>query len=280
VCYYRHPKDVVADMVEDDSMTDQLCGRFEQDSVTDQYGDNHRIFASVSSALWMQHWNLKLKSGNRVMVAVRVSGDEFIVTGKRGCHCVYVSAGNRKAQSREESQSFYLLGVIPPYDRDKSVWAQPSTLNRVAAARRAREVHGLSMYHMLEGLGDEAQLLRVAGTPHERQWVETQVLMVSTDMKEQWETACTYGYGCVSCMAPRKSPHTGELHVPCTGRNMADMRRQVLRAQKTGEYGVANEWQKYLQGASHPFVLPDMGSARLEVREYVGMHECNVCNAL
>jgi len=88
VCYYRHPKDVVADMVEDDSMTDQLCGRFEQDSVTDQYGDNHRIFASVSSALWMQHWNLKLKGGNRVMVALRVSGDEFIVTGKRGCHCV------------------------------------------------------------------------------------------------------------------------------------------------------------------------------------------------
>ena len=279
VCYYRHPKDVVADMVEDDSMTDQLCGRFEPDSVTDQYGDNHRIFASVSSALWMQHWNLKLKSGNRVMVAVRVSGDEFIVTGKRGCHCVYVSAGNRKAQSREERQSFYLLGVIPPYDRDQSVWAQPSTHNRVACARRMREVHGLCMYYMLEGLGDEAQFLRVAGRAHERQWVETQVLMVSTDMKEQWETACTYGYGCVSCMAPRKSPPTGELHVPCTSRNMADTRRQVLRAQRTGEYGVANEWQKHLQGASHPFVLQDMGSGRLEVREY-GMHECNVYNAL
>ena len=173
-----------------------------------------------------------------------------------------------------------MLGVIPPYDRDQSVWAQPSTHNRVASARRMREVHGLCMYYMLEGLGDEAQLLRVVGTAHERQWVETQVLMVSTDMKEQWETACTYGYGCVSCMAPRKSPHTGELHVPCTGRNMADTRRQVLRAQKTGEYGVAHEWQKYLQGASHPFVLPDMGSGRLEVREYVGMHECNVYNEL
>ena len=41
VYYYRHPKDVVADMMEDDSMTDQFCGRFEQDSVTDQFGENH-----------------------------------------------------------------------------------------------------------------------------------------------------------------------------------------------------------------------------------------------
>ena len=55
MCYYHHPKDVVADMVEDDSMTDQLCGRFEPDSVTDQFGENHHIFATVSSSVWMQH---------------------------------------------------------------------------------------------------------------------------------------------------------------------------------------------------------------------------------
>ena len=63
-----------------------------------------------------------MRGGNCVLVALRVSGDEFIVTGKRGCLCVYVSAGNRKAQSRMEGQSFYLLGVIPPYDRELSEW--------------------------------------------------------------------------------------------------------------------------------------------------------------
>ena len=90
VCWYRNPKDVVADMMEDDSMAGQFAGRFEHDSVTDQYGENHWIFATVSSSVWMHHWSLKLRGGNRVLVAVRVSGDEFIVTGKRGCHCVCV----------------------------------------------------------------------------------------------------------------------------------------------------------------------------------------------
>ena len=135
VCWYRNPKDVVADMMEDDSMAGQFAGRFQQDSVTDQYGKNHRIFATVSSSVWIHHWSLKLRGGNRVLVALRVSGDEFIVTGKRGCHCVYVSAGNRKAQSREEGQSFYLLGVIPPYDRELSVWAEQTAHNRVASSR-------------------------------------------------------------------------------------------------------------------------------------------------
>ena len=36
VCRYRNPKDVVADMMEDDSMAGQLAGRFEHDSVTDR----------------------------------------------------------------------------------------------------------------------------------------------------------------------------------------------------------------------------------------------------
>ena len=259
-------------MMEDDSMTGQFCGRFQQDSVTDQFGDNHRIFATVSSSVWMQHWSLKLRGGNRVLVALRVSGDEFIVTGKRGCHCVYVSAGNRKAQSREEGQSFYLLGVIPPYDRELTVWAEPTAHNRVACSRRMREVHSLCMFYMLEDLGEPAQYLRVAGSVHERQWVESQVLMLSTDMKEQWETAFTYGYGCVSCVAPRKYDRTDELYVPFAGRDMLDTRRKVLRAQRTGEYGDHDEWQKHLQGASRPFVLQDQQSARLEVRQCNRMH--------
>ena len=121
VCWHRNPNDVVADMMEDDSMANQFQGRYTLDTVTDQFGAAHRIFALVSSSVWMQHWSMKLGRGNRVVVAVRVSGDEFIVTGKRGCHCVYVSAGNRKAQSRGAGQSFFLLGVIPPYDRDLSV---------------------------------------------------------------------------------------------------------------------------------------------------------------
>ena len=53
----------------------------------------------------------------------------------------------------------------------------------------------------------------------------------------------------MSCIAPRKSEHTSELHVPYAGRNMVDTRRQVLRAQRTGEYGDDDEWQKHLQGA-------------------------------
>ena len=71
-------------MMEDDSMAGQLDGRFEQDLVKDQHGENHRIFATVSSSVWMHHWSFKLRGGNRVLVAVRVSGNEFIVTGKRG----------------------------------------------------------------------------------------------------------------------------------------------------------------------------------------------------
>jgi len=123
VCWFRNPKDVVADMMEDDTMAGQFAGRFQQDTVDDQNGDKHRIFATVSSGVWMQHWSLKLRGGNRVLVAVRVSGDEFIVTGKRGCHCVYLSAGNRKAQTREDGQSFYLLGVMPAYNRELTVWS-------------------------------------------------------------------------------------------------------------------------------------------------------------
>ena len=114
VCWYRNPKNVMADMMEDDSMAGQLDGRFEQDLVNDQHGENHQIFATVSSSVWMHHWSFKLRGGNRVLVAVRVSGDEFIVTRKRGCHCVYLSAANRQAQTREDGQSFYLLGVMPP----------------------------------------------------------------------------------------------------------------------------------------------------------------------
>ena len=131
-----------------------------------------------------------------------------------------------------------------------------------------REVHSLSMFYMLEDMGEPAQYLRVAGSVHERQWVESQVLMVSTDMKEQWETAFTYGYGCVSCVAPRKYDRTDELYVPFAGRDMLHTRRVVLRAQKIGEYCNHDEWQKHLQGASRPFVLPDQQSARLEVRDY------------
>ena len=80
----------------------------------------------------MHHWSFKLRGGNRVLVAVRVSGDEFIVTGKRGCHCVYLSAGNRKAQSREDAQSFYLLDVMPAYNRELTVWAEHTTHNTAA----------------------------------------------------------------------------------------------------------------------------------------------------
>ena len=190
VCWHRNPNDVVADMMEDDSMAGQFQGRYTPDTVTDRFGAVHRIFASVGSGLWMQHWSVKRGGGKRVVVAVRVSGDEFIVTGKRGCHCVYLSAGNRRAESREDSQSFYLLGVIPPYNRDLSVWAESTTHNKAACGRRQREIFGLSMFYMLENM-DKVQNLRVAGTVHERQLVEAQVLMFSTDMKEQWDLAQT-----------------------------------------------------------------------------------------
>ena len=109
--------------MEDDNMAGQFAERFQQDTVDDQHGQKHCIFATVSSGVWMHHWSLKLRGGNRVLVAVRVSGDEFIVTGKRGCHCVYLSAGNRNAQTREGGQSFYLLGVMPAYNRELTVWA-------------------------------------------------------------------------------------------------------------------------------------------------------------
>jgi len=211
-----------------------------------------------------------------VVVAVRVSGDEFIVTGKRGCHCVYVSAGNRKAQSREAGQSFYLLGVIPPYDRDLSVWAESTAHNRAACGRRVREIFSLCMFYMLEDMG-EAQNLRVAGTAHDRQLVEAKVLMFSTDFKEQWETAQTYGYGCVSCHAPRKALADGVLHVPAAGRVMEHVRRDVLQAQETGEYGTQEEWQSKLTGASRPFVKPDARRARLEVRHHLCVCQCALC---
>ena len=272
VCWHRHPKDVVADMMEDDSMAGQFQGRYAPDTVTDRFGASHRIFASVSSGLWMQHWTVKRGGGKRVVVAVRVSGDEFIVTGKRGCHCVYLSAGNRNAQSREDSQSFYLLGVIPPYyDRDLSVWAESTTHNTAAYNRRVREIFGLCMFYMLETMGGP-QNLRVAGTAHDRQLVEPKVLMFSTDFKEQWETAQTYGYGCVCCLAPRKTVADGVLHVPAAGRVLGQVRRDVLHAQQTGEYGLQGEWQSKLIGASRPFVKPDARRERLEVRRH--MCEC------
>jgi len=266
VCWYRNPKDVMADMMEDDSMAGQLDGRFEQDLVNDQHGENHRILATVSSSVWMHHWSFKLRGGNRVLVAVRVSGDEFIVTRKRGCHCVYLSAANRQAQTREDGQSFYLLGVMPPYNRELSAWAEHTTHNRAACGRRMREIHSLFMFHMLADLGQPAQHLRVAGSAHSRLWVETKVLMLSTDMKEQWETALTYGYGCVVCVSPRKYDHTGELHVPHAGRDMQHTRAVVLKAQRSGEYGSRQEWREHLQGASRPFMSADQQAARLEVR--------------
>ena len=92
------------------------------------------------------------------------------------------------------------------------------------------------------------------------------MLMLPTDMKEQWETALTYGYRCVSCVAPRKYDHTTELYVPFSGRDMLHTRGVVLRAQKSGEYGSGKEWWQHLQGASRPFLLPDQKSTRLEVR--------------
>jgi len=271
VCWHRNPNDVVADMMEDDSMANQFQGRYTPDTVTDRFGAAHRIFASVSSSVWMQHWSVKRGGGKRVVVAVRVSGDEFIVTGKRGCHCVYLSAGNRNAQSREESQSFYLLGVIPPYDRDLTVWAESTTHNKAASGRQVREIFSLCMFYMLEDMG-EVQNLRVAGTAHDRQLVEAKVLMFSTDMKEQWDTAQTYGYGCVSCHAPRKAQADGVLHEPAAGRVMEHVRRDVLKAQETGEYGTQGEWQSKLAGASRPFVKPDASRSRLEVQ-----HDLCVC---
>jgi len=264
VCWHRNPNDVVADMMEDNSMAHQFQGRYTCDNVTDRFGQSHRVFASVSSSLWMQHWSVKQRGGNRVVVAVRVSGDEFIVTGKRGCHCVYLSAGNRRAQSREDSQSFYLLGVIPPYNRDLSVWAESSTHNKAACGRRQREIFGLSMFYMLENM-DKVQNLRVAGTVHERQLVEAKVLMFSTDMKEQWDLAQTYGYGCVSCHAPKKAQADGVVYRPAAGRVMQDVCRDVLQAQQTGEYGTQGEWKSKLAGHARPFVKPDASRARLEV---------------
>jgi len=120
---------------------------------------------------------------------------------------------------------------------------------------------------MLEDMS-AAQYLRVAGTSNDRQWVYAKVLMFSTDFKEQWDTAQTYGYGCVSCNAPRKPQHTGELHVPAASRDMHHTKRIVLKAQQSGEYGANAEWKDHLQGASKPFVKPDAQSARLEVRHY------------
>ena len=63
VCWHRHPKDVVADMMEDDSMAGQFQGRYAPDTVTDRFGAVHRIFASVGSGLWMQHWSVKRGGG-------------------------------------------------------------------------------------------------------------------------------------------------------------------------------------------------------------------------
>ena len=64
VCWHRHPQDVVADMMEDDSMAGQFQGRYAPDTVTDRFGASHRIFASVSSGLWMQHWTVKRGGGS------------------------------------------------------------------------------------------------------------------------------------------------------------------------------------------------------------------------
>ena len=136
-------------------MQGQFAGRFQQDTVDDQNGEKHRIFATVNSGVWMQRWSFKLRGGNRVLVAVRVSGDEFIVTGKRGCHCVYLSAGNRKAQTREDGQSFYLLGVMPAYNRELTVWAEHTTHNKAACGRRMREmgaIHGAYASISIQGL--------------------------------------------------------------------------------------------------------------------------------
>ena len=129
-----------------------------------------------------------------------------------------------------------------------------------------REIHSLCMFHMLVDLGQPAQHLRVAGSAHDRQWVETKVLMLSTDMKEQWETALTYGYGCVGCVAPRKYDQQGELNVNFDGRDMMHTRAVVLKAQRSGEYGSSQEWRQHLQGASRPFMSADQQAARLEVR--------------
>ena len=118
---------------------------------------------------------------------------------------------------------------------------------------------------MLEDLGEPAQFLRVAGTSNDRQWVETQVLMMNTDMKEQWGTVFTYGYGCVSCLAPHKYDQMGELYVPFAGRDMQHTRGDVLRAQQFGEYGSSDEWRRHLHGASRSFVLQDPNSGRLDV---------------
>ena len=68
VCYYRNPQDVIADMVEDNSMAGQLQGRFKMDFVRDQHGANHRIFDTVCSSIWMHHWSFLLSGGNRVLV--------------------------------------------------------------------------------------------------------------------------------------------------------------------------------------------------------------------
>ena len=70
VCWHRNPNDVVADMMEDESMANQFQGRYTPDTVTDRFRAPHRIFASVSSSVWMQHWSVKQGGGKRVVVAV------------------------------------------------------------------------------------------------------------------------------------------------------------------------------------------------------------------
>ena len=89
--------------------------------------------------------------------------------------------------------------------------------------------------------------------------------MQSTDMKEQWQTALTCGYGCVGCVAARQHDNPGELHVPCPVRDMGDTKRTVLHAQRLGEYGSDEEWRQRLLGPCRPFMSPDRHAAHLEV---------------
>ena len=124
------------------------------------------------------------------------------------------------------------------------------------------------MKHMLADLGQPARHLRVAGSDVDRQWVEAKVLMLSTDMKEQWQTALSYGYGCGGCTAPRQYDQHGQLHIPFPGKDMLHTRRVVLQAQRSGEYGTNEEWRQHLQGASRSFMSADRHGQRLEVREH------------
>ena len=267
IFYFRPALDCVLDLVRNPEFGVRM--RWFPEILRTGQGD--RVYAGFNSAAWSEHFN-QTHAPHKTVIGVILSPDEFVLTGKQTKHAVYLTITNITEGSRCSHRAYVLAGLIPIWQRTKSLFRASTDRNDVMSKQRARQLHAMCIHKIVRSLTEAAVGGGVTVQCGDR--IQRTVLpvlaLIATDIPEGETLTFGRQYHCCACLPlPGDRTHAvHELHHP---RLTAHARDSVMRAISTGRYGQHDEWAQEYESqpaVPKPFCQPDPalhGSLRVRV---------------